>query len=67
MEKGQEIRVNLPENTSHVTIEVIDLLGRVISTYKDGVAITSPEIPGVYTVKVTDHSGNACFAKLVVR
>ena len=64
---GSQVRLQLPKDTDNATVEIIDMMGRVLyRQVTDGIVIT-PETPGVYTIRVTDNQGNTHFEKLTVK
>ena len=80
VEKGQPFRVDLPESFGNATVEVVDVMGRVIGVYvcagRDDVHIVSttaaptipaPTVPGVYTVRITGEQGQTQYGKIIVK
>ena len=72
VEKGREVRIDLPATMAEATVEVVDMTGRVIiaqtNSGRDAKSCVSTAgmAPGVYTIRVI--SGNSVAKrKLVVR
>ena len=66
-EKGQTVRLEIPESMENATVEIIDVLGRVLRTaILDGNALNAPEAPGVYTLKIQGN-GPTWYGKLIVK
>ena len=70
--KEEHIRMELPSSmeTTGARVEVYNALGALVTTSTvngRNVELEGLKVAGLYTVKVTDHNGNACYGKLVVR
>ncbi len=69
--KGQQVRIELPVTMDNATIEIIDVLGRVvyenIAGGDDVHTVSTPDVPGVYTVRVTDAQGQTFHGRLTVK
>ena len=55
---GETIRIELPHDMRDVTIEVIDAMGRTLyhEPSEGSCTLPTPNLPGVYTVRIIDHS-----------
>ena len=71
-DKEVRVRVELPSYMNRVgaSIEVYNALGARVATGTvngDCVELDGFKVAGLYTVKVTDHQGNTCYSKLIVK
>ena len=70
--KGQQVRIELPENSGKAIIEIIDMMGRVIYANnvdgRDGACtVSTPDVPGVYALRVLGEHGITYHGKLIVK
>jgi hypothetical protein len=70
--QGQEVRLELPENMGDVIVEIIDMMGRAICRNvvdgRDGACtVSTPDVPGVYTIRVTGEQGQTWNGKLIIK
>ena len=68
VKKGQQVSLELPATLGHVTVEVIDAMGRVVAR-RDAVRDFSTDgmAPGMYTVRVMDEQGMVKYGKLIIK
>ena len=67
VERGQMVSLGFAaEGIGEAQIIVIDALGTVVETYR-GVSLQAPNIPGVYTLRISLGDKGTCCRKLVVK
>jgi hypothetical protein len=72
VEKEGGIRIELRKGADNATIDLIDVMGRVIlndrfATGETVHYLSTPKVAGVYTIRVTDQLGDSVYEKLIVR
>ncbi len=68
--QGQEVRLELPENMGDVTIEIIDMMGRVVLCRDTKYCVSTmktPNMPGVYSIRITGKQGQTWNKLLIVK
>ena len=68
VEKGQPVCIDVSASFGNAAVEVIDVMGKVLLT-RSGVIqrIPAPDVPGVYTVRVTGEQGQTWHGKIIVK
>ncbi len=64
---GEHIMIQLPEDMRNGLVEIIDATGRIVLRGDDVHVISTPNAPGVYTVRITDENGTTKNKKLIVK
>ena len=70
VEKGQQVRLDIPETLGNTIVEVIDMMGRTIVTRKgdDIASLNTDEMTqGVYTFRIIGEQGQTWIGKLIVK
>ena len=67
---GQQVRIELPENMGNATVEIMDMMGRVVlcRDTKYGLStMKTPDVPGVYSIRITGKQGQTWNNLLIVK
>ena len=67
---GQQVRIELPGNMGNATVEIMDMMGRVVlcRDTKYGVStIKTPNVSGVYSIRITGKQGQTWNKLLIIK
>ena len=68
--KGQNVKLVIPNNKEHLTVQITNILGSVVRNERmtgEELNISTNLVPGIYTIKVIDSNKQLYIKKLVVK
>ena len=67
VDKGQTFNIGMTDmETGEAQVEIINALGVVVETRR-ATSLQAPNVPGVYTLRITVEGQGICYRKLIVR
>ena len=67
VERGQRVTLGLSgEETIEMRIDIVNALGVVVETRR-ATSLQAPNVPGIYTLRITVEGQGTCYRKLVVK